>query len=106
MKISLDNENQAKEFSNLVGVEILRWLEKHNKSSELGELLLKSVYPAILADYCQFVSEALHCSEKGKLTVTYALLRKPLRDNLLYFEWLLADPNNLLNTLYNMPPLN
>jgi hypothetical protein len=45
--------------------------------------------------------EALSCSRKEKLAVTFALLRKPLRENLLYLEWLLADPEELLTRFYS-----
>jgi len=38
----------------------------------------------------------LQTSAKGKLSVTYTLLRKPLKDNLLLLEWLAADPEELL----------
>ena len=51
---------------------------------------------ALLADFCHFVYEALRCIPR-KLTVTYNLLRKPLRDNLLYLEWMLADRNDFMN---------
>ncbi len=104
VKMSFDTKEQSEGFSGLVGEEIFQWLEQHNKNKVLGELLLKSLYPALLADLCQFVDEALYCSIRGRLTVTYALLRKPLRDNLFYLEWLLADPESLLNTLYYHPP--
>lgn len=51
----------------------------------------------MLSDFLHFVYEALQCSAKGKLTVAYALLRKPLKENLFYFEWLLADPEEFMH---------
>ena len=80
---------------------IFEWLETHNRPDILGEVLLKAIFPALLSDFCHFIYEALTCSRKGKLTVSYALLRKPLRESLHYLEWLLADPEDFLNTLYN-----
>ena len=82
-----------------------KWLEENGKGEILGEVLLKSLFPALLSDFCHFVLEALNSSEKGKLTVAYALLRKPLRENLYYLEWLLAEPENLLNKLYDKPAI-
>jgi len=57
-----------------------------------------------LADLYQFVTEALICSEKGWLTASYALLRKPFRDNLFYLEWLLAEPDVFTNAFYKQDP--
>lgn len=93
------SEKEKKEWER--NPDIFDWLEEKGYSMVLGEVLLKTVFPGLLSDFCQFVFEALNCSRKGKLTVTYALLRKPLRENLFYMEWMLADPEDFLNTFYN-----
>lgn len=67
------------------------WMDANGYGDLLDEYAYRHLVIALLTDFCQFVYEALRCSEKGKLTVTYALLRKPFRDNLLYLEWMLAD---------------
>lgn len=100
-QFSFRSEEDARHFSKNPEVEIFDWLEERDYSDVLGELLLKSLFPALLSDFCHFVYEALTCARTMKLTVAYALLRKPLRENLLYLEWLLADPEDLLNTFYN-----
>jgi hypothetical protein len=51
---------------------------------------------ATISDYCHYVYEALKCSEKGKLAITYTLLRKPLKDNLLLFEWIMTNRNEFM----------
>jgi hypothetical protein len=102
--INLKNDEHEKEFSQLNGGEIAIWLENHGYRDELERMILKSLYPALLADLCQFVVEALDCSESARLTITYALLRKPLRDDLFYLEWLLADPRSFINTFYEKNP--
>ena len=84
------NEEHDKAFSQLQGGEIADWLEKNEYKDVLEKMILRTLYPALLGDLCQFVAEALDCSEKARLTVTYALLRKPFRDDLFYLEWLLA----------------
>lgn len=81
----------------------LSWLERTQRSADLGSLLHRVIFAALLADACHFLYEALRCSEKGKLTVAFALLRKPLKETLYYLECLLADPAAFLNTLYNEP---
>ena len=48
-----------------------------------------------------FVNESLNTIEKGKISVSLALLRKPFRDNLLYLEWLLGDSDNFIKMVSN-----
>lgn len=98
--VPLNNQEEAAEFSS-PELDIFQWLEKRQRGDILGEILLKSVFPALLSDFCHFIYEALSCSQKGKLSVAYALLRKPLKENLHYLEWLVANPEELLTTLYN-----
>ncbi len=97
------SNEEAEEFNKNPDLVIFDWLAEKGYSDVLGEVLLKTVFPALLSDFCHFVYEALSCSRKGKLTVAYALLRKPIKENLHYLEWLLADPEGLLSTLYNQP---
>lgn len=103
VSIQFSDYDEADSFGGLVGEEIWDWLETKGYSSELGDLLLKSLFPALLSDFCQFTYEALSCSDRARLTVAYSLMRKPLKENLAYLEWLLGDPEKLLNTLYNEP---
>lgn len=37
---------------------------------------------------------------RGPLTVAIALLRKPLKENLFYLEWILADPEDFFKRFY------
>lgn len=103
-KISFKNKDEANDFTD-PELDIFDWLEKREKGDIVGEILLKTIFPALLSDFCHFIYEALSCSAKGKLSVSYALLRKPLKENLHYLEWLLADPEGLLNTFYNQEPI-
>jgi hypothetical protein len=82
----------------LSGEEVVDWLEGSDKKADLYFFYYKQIVAALLSDMLHFVYEALRCSEKGKLTVTYALLRKPLKENLFYLEWLLADPGEMLKS--------
>jgi hypothetical protein len=84
-----------------VGEQAFAWLERTGRSKELGEVLFRMLVAGLLGDACHFIYEALRCAEKGKLTVAFALLRKPLKESLYYLEYLLADPETFLNTFYN-----
>jgi hypothetical protein len=103
VEFDLESEEDAAELSGLEGIWVGEWLAEKGYTDILGELLLKTLFPALLADFCQFIYEALNCSQRARLTVAYVLLRKPLKENLTYLEWLLADPEGLLTTLYNEP---
>ena len=94
---------QRQEFVNseLVGEDLVSWLEEHGYTDVVNDLTERQITVAVLTDAAQFIYEALRCSEKGKLTVTYALLRKPLRENLLFLELLLTDRTRFLELLAN-----
>ncbi|MFL4512160.1 hypothetical protein ACJ6WJ_09500 [Stenotrophomonas maltophilia] len=80
----------------LGGDELFKWMTENGHRDEIKEMYYKQLTAALLGDFLNFLYEALRCSAKGKLTVAYALLRKPLKENLLYLEWLLADPEDML----------
>lgn len=86
-----------------VGEEFFEWLAAaHPKLRD--ELAYKLIIRAVTSDLCDFVLESLHASSLGKLTVAFALLRKPLRDDLFTLEWLLADPSVYLTRFHDRPP--
>ncbi len=42
--------------------------------------------------------ESISCASRGKVTVAYSLLRKPLKETLAYIEWLVADCEDFYET--------
>lgn len=76
--------------------DILEWLISNGYEDEFKSIVIKQVLIATISDYCHYVYEALRCSEKSKLAITYTLLRKPLKDNLLLFEWIMTNRNEFL----------
>lgn len=97
---SFDSEEKAKKMAELSGKELWDWLEDEDETL-VRELSYKQIFVAVLSDFCHFVYEALKASKKGKLPVTYTLLRKPFKDNLLIMEWLLADPEDLMDRFFS-----
>lgn len=89
--------NEIKEIEGLESEELLSWLETNGHEDLVLSLYYKQICAALISDMLHFIYEALQCSKKGKLTVTYALLRKPFKENLFYLEWLLGDPKGLLS---------
>ena len=76
--------------------DILEWLSNNGYEDEYKSIVIKQVLIATISDYCHYVYEALKCSEKSKLAITFTLLRKPLKDNLLFFEWILTNRNEFI----------
>lgn len=84
-------------FDDLSDENVMDWLEDNGHIDVVYDIYYKQICVALLTDMANFIYEALSCSQKGKLTVAYALLRKPFKENLLYLEWLLADPISILS---------
>jgi hypothetical protein len=102
IRIAFDSIELAEEFSGITeSAEVISWLEKHEYSEVLGKIMLNQLFVALLGDLCQFVFEALGSSARGKTAVSFALFRKPLKDNLFYLEWLLADTDEMLTAFFN-----
>jgi hypothetical protein len=95
-KIEFKDESHEKAVEGLSGEEFIEWLEENGYKTDVIILYYKQLYAALLSDFLHFIYESLKCSRKGKLTVAYALLRKPLKENLFYMEWLLARPDEFL----------
>jgi len=89
-----------KKISDIQAIEdnddILEWLCNNGYEDEFKSIIIKQVLIATISDYCHYIYEALKCSEKSKLAITYTLLRKPLKDNLLLFEWIIANRNEFV----------
>jgi hypothetical protein len=71
--------------------DIFDWLDATGRVRERSEILRTVVFPAVLSDFLHFLYEALETSRKGKLSVTFALLRKPLQEILFLLEIMLVD---------------
>ena len=103
VSFKFQSEDEATAFGNLNHEELWEWLATNDKLSHYT-LIYKQICLALLSDFCHFVYEGLQCSKKGKLSVAYSLLRKPFKDNLLIFEWLLAEPADFIEKFYNEDP--
>lgn len=97
----LDSQEEIDEFKN--SQDIFEWLENHGRIEDRIQMIRTAIFPALLSDFLHFIYEALDVSKKAKLTVSYALLRKPLQEDLCLFEQMLVDMNELHNTLSTEP---
>lgn len=92
---ALETLNAAK------GEALVQWMEHNGFGAKVRDMTERQVIAALLADANASFFEALGCSAKGKLTIAFALIRKPLRENLMLLEYLLADRDGFLATLDN-----
>ncbi|MDP9591084.1 UNVERIFIED_ORG: hypothetical protein J2W19_003660 [Shinella zoogloeoides] len=58
---------------------------------------------ALFSDMLHFIYESLKALEKRKFSVAFALLRKPLRENLMFATWLKADQADFIRRLKSSP---
>jgi hypothetical protein len=99
-QFALKDPRHSEQISGKSGEELVAWMEQNDYKTEMQEVSRRNICVALLSDFCHFIFEALSCSRKGKMTVAFALLRKPLKENLFYFEWLLADPKDFINRFH------
>lgn len=99
--VKFDDESDKRAFEQ--SVDVFDWLDSKQKLTERADILRVVVFPAVLSDMLHFVYEALECSRKAKLDVTYALLRKPLQENLFVLESIARDPLQFAEQLAKNP---
>lgn len=100
-KIPLDKE--TKRVINKInkgGIHILDYLTNNNRKDEIVTVLTKHVFMSVLHDMTSFIYESLSCARKGKMSVAYSLLRKPLTDELIILEQLLIDKEDFIDRFH------
>ena len=71
---------------------------------ELAQRVVKNaVTVALFSDFLHFIYEALRALEKRKFAVAFTLLRKPLRENLMFATWLKGDAQDFYDKLKENP---
>src|SRR5579883_382709 len=83
--------------------EVFKWLDESKQYNVRNTILRQTVFPALLSDLVHFIYEALDCSKNGKLGVCYALLRKPIKENLGLLESIAVDVQGFSANLAENP---
>lgn len=78
------------------GIDMLVFLKENNMLDLYYHHLVCHLVMALTGDMLHFVYEALSCFEKRKFSVAYSLLRKPLKESLLFLCWILGDDNDFV----------
>jgi hypothetical protein len=82
-------------------INFLDWFKANNLTDELTSVLTLHITMSVVSDFVNFIYESLSNAKRGKMTVAYALLRKPLTDELLILEQLLYDPHEFIQRFYH-----
>lgn len=80
------------------------WLLQNGYRDLMYDAYYKHTFFSLLTDFCNFTLESINCAAKMKVSIAYALLRKPFKDTLGYFEWLVIDKNEFIDLLLNDNP--
>jgi hypothetical protein len=92
----LDTHIHAKEFrNNAIGA--LDWLAANKMDAMFTHVVLSDVVSSLLVDFLDFVYVSLDTAKEGRMSVAYALLRKPMSDLLLLFEQILVDKQDFID---------
>lgn len=74
---------------------MLDFLLSINKKDEFDKIITLHTIHGLIIDNCYFLQEALLCSKKMRLVVTFSLLRRPLVFNMVVILRLLFEKNFL-----------
>ncbi|MES0055184.1 hypothetical protein NKJ66_16385 [Mesorhizobium sp. M0078] len=83
--------------------DVMDFLAKSGRMDIAQKSTVSELNLALYADLLHFLFESLRALEKGKFTVAYAALRKPLQENLLYAAWLVADEDEFFKRMKDDP---
>jgi hypothetical protein len=79
-----------------VEIELLEFLKAQGMVRFYQHHIVSHLVLGLTSDMLHFLYEALICFEKRKFAVGFALLRKPLKENLLFLSWLLSDQEDFI----------
>jgi hypothetical protein len=69
-------------------------------------VLINTIMMGMVSDCLHHIFEALKCFEKRKVVVGFNLLRKPLKQNLLYLAWMLGNEDRFYSEFMSGNPEN
>lgn len=104
IKLDLEREDDLRRFQ-AAGDPISYFLETGNRKIA-KDLSVGQAMMAVFSDFFNFIYEGLIALEKRKLVVAYAMLRKPLKENLLLLTMMLVDDEEFFSGLERSPSLS
>lgn len=92
---NLDDEKK----NNYENMDIFTFLEKYEMKDERTKLLKTVVLPALLSDSLHCIYESLNSAKKGKLNITFMLIRKPIQEAFYLLESIIYDEKHFGESL-------
>ncbi len=83
--------------------DILLFLQENELYEHRNKILKTVILPALLSDILHCIYEALISSKKGKLNITYMLIRKPIQESLYLLESMIIDETALGKSMADNP---
>lgn len=71
--------------------DIFLFLQENKLDEHRNKVLKTIILPAVLSDILHCIYEALISSKKGKLNISYMLIRKPIQESLYLLESMIID---------------
>ncbi len=102
--LQFDDDDVSDKFGEVPLENILDFLEEHGQREDSKKIVVRSVVRHLVSDFLHFIYESLDASMRGKLTVAFALLRKPLKENLFYLEMILSDEDGFFRRFASNDP--
>ena len=84
-------------FPNGGEIDILQMLKEKGMVQFYKHHIVSHLVLGLTADLLHFLYESLRCFEKRKFAVGFSLLRKPLKENLLFLAWLLGNEDDFIS---------
>lgn len=99
--VDFDGDEKLKEAFNDTQDHPLDILQKADRNHDIEIIVTKHVVMSIIADMVNFLYESIVIAQKGKMSVAYALLRKPFTDQLLILEQIMSGRTDFINRYFH-----
>lgn len=100
-KFEFESEEDLKQFE--AAPDPITFFLENGMRDVAKEMTVAQAMMAIWGDFFNFIYEALRALEKRKFVVAFALLRKPLKQNLLFLTMILVDDEEFFERLADSP---
>lgn len=91
LKTKLENSNSH----------ILDWMKGNGLDSERAMTICLTVLRAVMRDMLNCIFESLEMARKGKMSLAFMLIRKPIQENLFLIEEIIISPKNFVEKFEN-----
>jgi hypothetical protein len=99
VEVTLEEEDQARAFQD----DPIASLLENGKRDDAKRIVLNQVTIALYSDLLHFLYEGLTALAKRKFSVAFALLRKPLKESMMFASWVCADEEDFFDRLLRSP---